>query len=346
MIKRIASRARTLVVACKVRIVKTFVVVRKFIVSIPSYLKSRPKAIKAYFAERKKQKIYHSFKLEKKIKLSNKPIPTSWALTKESFRFFTQNFWIFFWMICIHAGLYGALVYGPTDINVSEIQDTLKAAFGTNPNSLEGTAVAVGSLIGASTQRQGAAFYNFLIVLLMSLSLVWVIRHLLAKQRFTIRDGFYNGPRPAIPVVLLLFVMMIQALPFTIASYVYVIGRTSGTFITGWEDLTFFLIALFCGLFSLYLMTPAIMSLYAVTLPNMYPLKTLRMSKQIVQFRRFEVFRRIFALPFIVALLFFAILLILLRLYPEGGIWFVRIFPIVILPMIHIYLFKLYKSLL
>lgn len=318
----------------------------KVLLDLPGWLKSRPASINFWLKENRKKKKYHSFKLEKKINPDYRNIPTSWQLTRESFSFFFKNFWVFFCLMFIHAAFFALLVYGPVDFNLKEVQGTIKGFFGDNGDSAASTFALLGSIVGAKTQRDGSAIFNFLIILTMSLAYIWTIRRLLSKKAFNIRDAFYNSMAPVIPVLTILFIMILQLLPFTIASYLYTVGRTNGIFISGLEDLVFFLIAVFAGLLSFYLMTPSILSIYAVTLPGMYPLTTIRLTKKIVQFRRFLVFRRVVALPFIVAIIFFCILLLLLRFTPQSGIWFVQIFPIFILPLIHIYLFKLYKSLI
>lgn len=312
----------------------------------PSWLKNRPKAIKTWVIENSKKRKYHSFKLEKKLRPQPRNVPTSWRLSKDSLKFFLKYFWIFFGIMAIHFGLYMLFVYSPPSFNLTQAQDTIKTFFGGSTTSAQATSALLGTIIGAQTQRQGAAMYNFLIILSMSLADIWIIRRLLNKKAVVIREAFYNGMAPVVPVLMILLVMTIQLLPFTIAAYIYTVGRTNGVFISGVEDLTFFLIALAAGLLSFYLMTPSILSIYGATLPNMYPLHTIKLTKKIVQYRRLMVFRRILALPLIVALLYFGLLLLLIRFYPAGGIWFVQIFPIVALPLIHIYLFKLYKSLI
>lgn len=316
-----------------------------WVCSFPAWVKKRPAAIKKWRGENRKKKKYHSFKLQKRIKPEPRNIPTAWQLTRQSVGFYKKHVWVFFWLSCIHLGLYGLLVYGPTDFDLKNVQESIQTLFGGDASSATATLALFGSVIGAQTQREGAAFFNFLVYLIMSLAIVWIIRRLHARQPFNFRDAFYSCMGPSIPIVLILLVMMLQSLPFTITSYIYVVGRTNNIFVSGLEDLLFFLIAFAAGLLSLYLMTPAILSLYAATLPNMYPLNTIRLTKKIVAFRRFLVFRRIVALPVLVAVFFALLLLALLRFYPQGGIWFVQLFPIFILPLIHIYLFKLYKSL-
>lgn len=318
----------------------------RWVKTIPGWLKERPKAIKKWWVANKKKRKYHSFKLEKRLDPEPRDIPTSWQLVRQSLRFYKKHFWVFFCIMFIHAFFYALLVYGPTDFDLKGMQESIRLVLGGDTGSVSTTFALFGSLLGAQTQREGAMQFNFIIIFIVSLALVWIIRSMHSNKPFNIRDGFYSGVAPAVPVLIILFIMVLQLLPFTLAAYIYTIGRTNSIFVSGIEDMLFFLITLACGLFSFYLMTPAVLSLYAVTLPNMYPLHTLRLTRKVVQFQRFLLFRRIIALPLMIAVFFGAALLLLLRFYPEGGIWFLHIFPVVTLPLTHIYLFKLYKSVL
>ena len=314
--------------------------------ALPGWLLRRPAAIKHWWKENKKKRKYHSFKLEKRLQPEPREVPTSWRLTKQSVQFFLKYFWVFFGAMLLQFAVYMLFVHGPTDFNLTNVQETIKSFFGNDTHSAASTFALLGTVIGAQTQRSGAAAFNFVIYLSMSLAYIWMIRALSSKKPFRLRDAFYNGMTPVIPVIIILLTISVQLLPFTIASYIYTVGRTQGVFISGLEDLVFFLIALACGLLSFCWITPSVIAIYGVTLPNMYPLHTITLTRQIIKYRRLQVFRRVIALPIIIALLFFALLLLLLRLYPQGGIWFVQLFPIFVLPLIHIYLFKLYKALI
>lgn len=309
-------------------------------------VQSLPASFRAYKKRESKKQKYNSFQLQKRIRVQAKPLPSSWQLIKESLQFFKHHASVFLWIIMIHTFFYFVLVYGSASINVRELQDTLQTLLGTQANSIESTTAVFGSVITAQTQREGAAIYNFLLFLIMSLATIWSIRRIVAGKTFLIRDAFYSGMRPAIPFIIILMVMFVQLIPFMVTSYVYTVGRGSGIFVSGVEDMLFFLLALTAGLLSFYWLTTSILSLYAVTLPNMYPLRTLRLTKKVTQFRRFLVFRRLIALPFIIALVFMFITLLAIRFLPQTSLWVVQLFPIFILPLIHIYLFKLYKSLL
>lgn len=317
---------------------------RLFFVGIPGWIRTRPQAFKDWKSADKKKKKYRSFRLQKRIKPEVQFVPSAGQLLRQSFRLYRKNFWVFFFIMFVHALLYYLFIRTASGFDLNEVKDTVGSIVGST-TSAEGTFAILGSLLGNTQQREGSQLPNALILLFISLSTIWVIRRLYSGTAFKIRDAFYQSLSSFVPFILVLFVMTLQALPFTIASYVYVVGRTSNIFITGFEDLSFFLVALFCGILSLYWMTPTIISLYAVTLPNMYPLRTIRLSKKIVRFRRLIVFRRIIAFPVLIAIISGVILLAVVRFIPQYSPFFVDAFPIMLLPILHGYYFNLYKSL-
>jgi hypothetical protein len=313
-------------------------------VAIPGWVKSRPQAFKDWRKADKKKKKYRSFQLQKRIKPEVRFVPTAGQLLKQSFRLYRKNFWIFFCLMLTHAVLYYIFIRGASTFDFKEVQESIKSLLGST-TSATGTFALFGTVIGSQQQRDGSQFYSFLTLLFISLANIWVIRRLYAGSAFRIRDALYQALSSFVPFVIVLFVITLQALPFSITSYVYITGRTGGLFISGIEDLSFFMIALFSGILSLYWMTPSIIALYAVTLPNMYPMRTIRLTKKIVKFRRLMVFRRIIAFPVIVGLIATVVLLVAIRFIPQYSPLLVEAFPIILLPILHGYYFNLYKSL-
>lgn len=316
-----------------------------FLKDIPGWIHSRPQAIRAWHKADKKKKKYRSFRLQKRIKPEPRYVPSTLQLLKQTGRLYRQNFWIFACTMFVHAVLYFLFVRGVSNFDFQQVQESIRLILGENSGA-SGTFALLGSVLGSQQQREGSGIYNLLIILFISLANIWIIRRIYAKAAFRVRDGFYQAFSSLVPFLLILIVMSLQALPFSITSYVYVIGRTNGLFISGVEDLSFFLIALLSGLLSLYWMTTSIIALYAVTLPNMYPVATLRLTKKIVRFRRFLVFRRILAFPIIVGLVSLVVLLICIRFAPQYSPLLVEAFPILLLPVLHGYYFNLYRSLI
>lgn len=317
----------------------------QFVKNIPGWVKSRPEAFRQWKAAEKKKKKYRSFRLQKRIKPEPRYVPPAAQLLRQTFKLYIKNFWVFLIIMFVHACLYYLFVRGSSSFDLQGTRESIKAIFGEDSGS-SGTFALLGSVLGSNQQREGSSMINVAILLLISLADIWVIRRIYANTRFKVRDAFYQGPGAFVPFVLILLVMMLQALPFTFTSYMYIIGRSGGLFISGVEDLLFFLLAVFCGLLSLYWMVTSIIALYAVTLPNMYPVSALRLTRNIVKFRRFLVFRRIVIFPVLIGIISLGILLLIVRFAPQSAPLLVEAFIILLLPILHGYYFNLYRSLL
>lgn len=329
----------------KKRLVKKKQALMQFFQNIPGWVRSRPEAFKKWRREDKKKKKYRSFRLQKRIKPEPRYVPPVGQLLKQTFKMFFQNFWIFVFVMFVHAVLYYLFVRGASSFDLGQTRESIKIILGDDSGAA-GTFALLGSVLGSNEQREGSNAINVAILLFISLANIWIIRRLYAGTPFRVRDALYQAPASFVPFVLILIIMTLQALPFTTTSYAYIIGRTNGLFITGVEDLAFFLLAAFCGLLSLYWMVTSIIALYAVTLPNMYPMTALKLTKKIVKFRRFQVFRRIIAFPLVLAIFAFLVLLLTVRIAPNYSPLLVEAFTILLLPILHGYYFNLYRSLL
>lgn len=343
--KRVDSELNNIFTGIKLLLINFWTMLKK-IKNIPRWLKSTPTRFKKWREEDRKKRKYRSFKLQKKIRPEPRYIPPITELIKESFKFLWRQKTIFVSIMLIHAVLYVLLLRTPITTNMTEIQSTLKTVLGEGTfSSAKGNLATMGAVLGASSSGQNSALVSVAVVL-MSLVYIWTVRQLTNKQKINARDAYYQSMTPLIPALLILVVMSLQLIPFAVASFVYSTARTGGLFVSGFEDFSFFAIALLVGILSFYWITSTVMAFYIVTLPGMYPLKALAAAKKLVQFQRLTVFRRILALPIVIGLIYILFLLIMIRLLPKQTFWFVEAFPIIILPLIHIYLYKLYRALI
>lgn len=321
--------------------------VRNFISGIPVWVKSRPQAFRDWRAADKKKKKYRSFRLQKKIKPEVKFLPSSVALFKASLKFLWQQKKVLFSILFIYGIVYIFIIRSSQSANITSLQDSVREAFGGDTSSLSANVATVGAVLGVSGGVQANnATVTTVLTFGMSLIYIWAIRKLHAGTEIKARDAYYQGLAPIVPVLLLLIILSLQLLPLAITSFVYTTARTGGIFASGVEDLGFFIFTVFCGLLSLYLMTSTIIALYIVTLPGMRPIHALRSAKKLVQFQRLNIFKRIIALPIVLGLLYLGILFAIVRFVPLYAFAFTEAFPIIILPLVHTYLYKLYRSLI
>lgn len=320
----------------------------QFVKDIPIWFKQRPAKIKLWLKEGRKKKKYRSFRLQKRLKPEPRFVPTAGALIKDSLRFLWQHKRVFIAIIAIHAVIYFMFLKIPSQSGgIQTIRDTVKSVLGEgSETSIKGNLATLGAVLTTSGSGQSSGTATAVSLLLMSLVYIWAIRQLSNKQKIKARDAYYQGMAPILSTAMLLLVLSLQLIPFAVASFVYSTARAGGLFATGLEDLSFFLIALLLGLFSFYLMTSTIIGLYIVTLPGMYPMRALRAAKKLVQFQRLKVFRRIIALPLLLGAVYIAGLLLLIRFLPNQTLLATEIIPLLLLPFIHIYLYKLYRSLI
>ena len=127
-------------------------------------------------------------------------------------------------------------------------------------------AVVSGSLTDTSDTTR--PLYAALLGVLVWLTVVWLVRALLAGQRPRLRDALYSSGAPLLPTFLLLLLVVVQLLPVTIASFGYTAATSSGLLDGGVEAMLFWVAAALLIALSLYWLTSTFLALVIVTLPG------------------------------------------------------------------------------
>jgi hypothetical protein len=313
---------------------------------LPSWLKTRPQYFRSRIKEDRKQKKYRTFHLQKKIKPEPRYIPTSRALFQQTVLFLWKNKVIFIGIMLIYLIIYVVLVRTPFMTDARTITATVQAVFGeNNAASIRGNFATLGAVLSTSSTGENAITVS-LATLLMSLVYIWAIRQRSNDQKIRIRDAYFQSMAPLLSVVVVLFVISIQLIPLGISSFVYTTARGNNLFTSGFEDLTFFVITVLFGLVSLYWVSSSIMALYAASLQGVYPFQALAIARKLTKFQRFAVFKRVIALPVTLGVIYIVGLLMVIRYAPDFILYITEGFQILILPFVHVYLYKLYRSLL
>lgn len=232
---------------------------------------------------------------------------------------------------------------------VSDIKFNLNAAGSENLNPL-GTALSGFSDLvasgGTSASPTGSALQTALIII-VSLVIIWALRHLLAGKKIGIKQAYYSSMAPLIPFLLILLVIVVQLLPIllgipivsTVLAAIFVDGGTLSAVI--------FMIAA-AGLlgWSLYMISSSVFAVYIVTLPDMHPRQALRSAKNLAAFRRWAIMRRLIFLP-IITLIAMAVVVVPLILWATFLV--VPVFlalSVFSLLFAHTYLYSLYRELI
>lgn len=333
---------------------------KNYLASIPARLKNLATAcirssvmmatrLKAWREADKKAIRYRSFRLQKRIKPDLKPLPSSWDLAKQTFGFIWKHKKIIIGIFLVHLFVYYTVVRSPIQPDVKQIQDAISSTVegtGTKISGFENNLVTLNAVLGSTGATQQNGTFALIVLGIVGLAYVWAIRMLHNGNKITVRDSFYQGMTPILTVSFVITVVFFELLPFAFASFVYTLARTSGIFVTGFEDLAFFTVTMLIGLLSFYWMTSGIIAVFMVALPGVYPIFALSSARKLVQFQRLQVFRRILILPLMLGFAYLALLVFSIRFFPSKTFIFAEIVQLLFVPLVLTYLYKLYRSML
>lgn len=292
---------------------------------------------------------YQSFRLQKSIKTTDKPaLPSSFKLFWGALGVLRQNWKPFLGIIIIYGILNALLVQSFNGGDLSQVKTILEGFSEGKWSSLLSSFILFIYMIGSSgnVNSQVAGAYQLTLTLVTSLAIIWTLRQVYAGNKARIRDGFYFGMQPFITFLLVLMAVTIQLVPLALGSFLYNLASSTGIAAGGVETTLWAILFFLLGLTSLYMICSSIFALYIVCLPDMQPMAALRSARDIVRYRRWEIMRKILFLP--VALLLFALVIIVPLIYfvtPIAGIIFF-ILSMIVLPIAHSYMYRLYRELL
>lgn len=274
-------------------------------------------------------------------------LPSSWKLFGSMYLFIVRN-WRKIGGVTLGYGIFYWLFFrvGNT-FNLSEFREYVNDLLPDSPQRIK--TILLANLVflsaGQSASELQVFQYSSLIVI-GSLALIWTIRNIHANKQFRIRDAWYKSQGQLIPYLILFLIFLIQIIPFALGAIVYSIAHTQQITINATENAILISFWLVLALLSAYWITNTLISLYTVTLPGMYPLEALRATKVYMKGKRWAVFRKILFLPILLGLLFIVGFFFVLEVTPNFVTLYIDASLIATLPIVHVYLYLLYRSLL
>ena len=302
----------------------------------------------------KKRPNYKPFRLQKRIKASTfKPLPSSWSLLKDSATLLLQNKKTVAMFIAIMGSLLIVFVRGLSGgINLTDIKFDIQEATGVEANNLTTSTLLFTNLLASSsaTASDVAGIYQAIILIVATLSFIWLVRHIAAEKKvvFRMRDAFYKGLSPIVPFLAVSFVILLEFVPMSIGSFLLTTASSSG--IVGGELFAVVLIAILLAILSLYLVSGSLMALFIVTLPGTDPMKALRSSSALTLLHRWSIVRKVIVFSMIVFGLLALVFIPLLLIIPDGyeyiaeAIYFIG--SLVMFCLGITYLYQMYRSML
>ncbi len=181
-------------------------------------------------------------------------------------------------------------------------------------------------------QRATAAFF----ALCVWLTVVWLLRNIMAGKRVKLRDGLYSGGSPILSTFLVFFVMLIQLVPMALAIIVASAGWQTGFIKEGAVSMAAGLGLTLVIVASLYWTVSTFFALVIVTLPGMYPFRAIAIAGDLVVGRRLRLMYRIgwLLLSIVSWWLVVMIPIILLDSFASAKFEFIANIPIVPLAML------------
>ena len=235
---------------------------------------------------------------------------------------------------------------GSSDLsNLKDTLDsTLNGAGGKLASSVVGFTYVIASSGSGSTDTSG--IYQTLLLLICSLAFIWALRHVLAGRSVRVRDSFYQGMYPLVPFLLVVGLLGLQLMPLAIGGSLYSAIVGNGIAVHVYEKLICLVLFLSLALWSLRMATATLFALYIVTLPDMTPLRAYRSGRDLVKYRRLIVWRKLIFLPVALLVVSAIVELPLILFVTPVAIWSFFIISMCMLPVVHGYLYNLYRELL
>ncbi len=244
---------------------------------------------------RLKKPQYSSFKLHKKIKVHYKPIAKVRTVMRASIAIIRKQPRVFTGIVIVYIVLGLVLVRNfQTLLDLPSIKSALGEYYDGSTGKAAASLALFGVLIGssgASGVSANASVYQTIITLMTALAVVWVVRHHAVAYRLRIRDGFYRGMYPLVPLIGVLMVISLQLSPLAVAGWLYSTVIVGGIAVAAVEVVLWFILILLLTTLSLYMVISSLFALIIVTLPDMTPMRALRSARQLVLHRRWQVVR-------------------------------------------------------
>jgi hypothetical protein len=281
--------------------------------------------------------------------IERKPVPKARLLFLSSLRQLWSARPVFLGII----GLYGALNLILAQSlqnadNLAAVKQLLDSAVhGLGGKVVSGTSSFVYLLTNTNANATAVSgLYQSILFIIFSLAVIWTLRQTAAGHIVKTRDGFYSGMYPLIPFLLVFLLLSVQLLPLVIGVTIYTYGISGQIAISWWEIAAFVVVAALLTWWSLRMITATLFAFYAVTLPDMTPLKAYRSAREMVTGRRLYLWRKIIFLPIALLLVATIVIVPIIFFSPGLAVWAFFVFGVICLPVVHGYLYNLYRSLL
>ncbi len=269
-------------------------------------------------SKRKKISPHKSFKRtyrEDYVKETKSPGILQHAM--QSFGIIFKNWRIFLPFVVIIVVLNVLFVGLMSESNYVQFQDILDQTSAQVAGKDIGNAAKAGLLLVSTITTGGlsgeASEASLIIGVLLFLTIwlvtIFLLRHLMAGHKVTLRDGLYNAMTPLISTFLVFSVVLIQCIPVFIFIVAYSAAVQTDFLSMPFYAFLFWIFALVMIIITGYLLSSSLVALIAVSAPGMYPMRALRTASELMMGRRMKFIIRIIALIIILCVVWVIVML-------------------------------------
>jgi len=281
--------------------------------------------------------------------LARLPIPNAFSLLLSSFKLLRENWQVLLGIAVVYTLFNVVLIQNlSTTASLSVLKHNLNQlpAHGLG-HLLDGFSM-YSYLLGATGNSISpvAGSYQFVLAIVVSLAVIWSLRQIYGGYTIRIRDGFYRGMYPLIPFLLVLLMIVVQLVPFIVGGSIFSIISANGISVNAGEQFMFLTLFFGLGFVSFYMLSSSLFALYIVSLPEMTPMAALRTARDLVAHRRWTIMRKLIFLPLALLVLSAVVLLPVVAVATVIAPWVFALVDAVVLVLVHIYIYRLYRSLL
>lgn len=289
---------------------------------------------------------YKRGKFQKRIKHPGPKLSSSWMILRHSFGIFKRNPLLFGGILAIYTLLSLVLVRGFT--SSAQLTDSKILLQSGHTGAFNVSTGLLGNLFSAAGSAAPAgATYQSVLFVLISLVIIWALRYCYGKRvrPAPLKAAFYKSMSQLVPFLIVLVVISLQLIPLLLGTSLYSFVVGGGIAVNPLEQLLSLGILLLSVVWSLYMISSSLFALYIVTLPDITPMQALRSAKELVQFRRWTVMRKIVFLPFILFVAVSAVMLPSVLLLTGVAEWVFFVLSLALLIVAHSYFYNLYREL-
>lgn len=289
------------------------------------------------------------FRKGKHPKIPHAPLPPAYKILQNSLRVLSKNWGLFAGIAAIYAVLELIFVRG---FALADDLGPIKADFtnvfhGHIGSASGGLGQFVSLLYGTNNSaNQSAGIYQFFVIIIGSLAIIWTIRQLYSGVLPKIRDGWYRGTYPIVPIFLILVLIAVELIPFIFAVTLVVVANDGEIATTALERFVVIVIGLGLASLTIRWLSTSLFALYIATLPEITPVVALRTAADLVRHRRVEVVRKVGFLPIVLFIASVIVMTPIILFATALASWAFFLLTVIWIPIIHSYMYATYRELL